>query len=321
MTDLLTRAGFEELVAPLRRELHAHCYRMLGSPHDADDALQDALTKAWRAAASFEGRSSLRTWLYAVATRCCLDAVRARGRRALPVDLGPAAGTTLLTDVARTDVAWLEPYPAGAAGPESRLLQRETVELAFVAALQHVPGNQRAALLLFDVLGFSAAEIADIMQTTTASVTSALQRARAVVADRAPRRGNTGHAEGDARTRALAADLADALERGDTEGFIGLLGEDVTWAMPPLPGWYAGRGAVVDFARRVPFGGCGSWRARPVVANGVPAFALWLRPPGGEAYGAWSINVLDTRDGQVVAITSFLDAYLFAGFGLPATLT
>ncbi|MGW4334062.1 RNA polymerase subunit sigma-70 [Rhodococcus koreensis] len=168
-------AAFTRLVGPLRRELHAHCYRMLGSSHDADDALQDALLRAWRGFAKFEGRSALRSWLYTVATRTCLDAVESRSRRALPVDLGPSSDRAVVGDVPLTEVAWLGPYAdaglaAGAAGPAARYEQREAVELAFVAALQHLPGNQRAALLLFEVLGFSAAEIAAAMDTTTASV-------------------------------------------------------------------------------------------------------------------------------------------------------
>jgi RNA polymerase sigma-70 factor (ECF subfamily) len=184
-------AAFTRLVQPLRRELHAHCYRMLGSTHDADDALQDALLRAWRGLARFEGRSSLRSWLYTVATRTCLDTVETRGRRALPVDLGPSSDRAVIGDAPLTDVAWLGPYPDaglgdGPAGPGARYEQREAVELAFVAALQHLPGNQRAALLLFEVLGFSAAEIATTMNTSTTSVNSALARARRVVAEKVP---------------------------------------------------------------------------------------------------------------------------------------
>jgi RNA polymerase sigma-70 factor (ECF subfamily) len=184
-------AAFTRLVEPLRRELHAHCYRMLASTHDADDALQDALLRAWRGVPRFEGRSSLRSWLYTVVTRTCLDSVQRRGKRALPVDLGPSSDRAVVADAPLADVAWLGPYPdagmaAGPASPEARYEQREAVELAFVAACQHLPGNQRAALLLFEVLGFSAAEIASTMETSTASVNSALQRARRIVAEKVP---------------------------------------------------------------------------------------------------------------------------------------
>jgi RNA polymerase sigma factor (sigma-70 family) len=186
-------AAFSRLVAPLRRELHAHCYRMLGSAHDADDALQEALLRAWRGLARFEGRGSLRSWLYTVATRSCLDVVERRGRRAMPVDLGPSSDRAVLEAAPQAEVAWLGPYPdaglaEGPAGPVARYEQREAVELAFVAALQHLPGNQRAALLLFDVLGFSAAEIAAMMDTTATSVNSALAQAgRGEGADRRER--------------------------------------------------------------------------------------------------------------------------------------
>lgn len=180
-------AAFGSLVEPLRRELHAHCYRMLGSTHDADDALQDALLRAWRGLAGFERRGSLRSWLYAVATRTCLDSLKNRERRALPVDLGPSSDSVVLDAAPVTDVAWLDPYPdAGLVVPEARYEQREAVELAFVAALQYLPGNQRSALLLFDVLGFSTAEIATMMVTSAASVNSALARARRLVAEKVP---------------------------------------------------------------------------------------------------------------------------------------
>jgi RNA polymerase sigma-70 factor, ECF subfamily len=169
-------ADFERLVEPFRRELHAHCYRMLGSVHDADDALQDALLRAWRRLSTYEGRGSLRSWLYSIATNACLDLIETRGRRALPVDLGPASERAVVDSAPLTEVAWLTPYP------DARYEVREAVELAFVAALQHLPGNQRAALLLFDVLGYSVAEIAELMATSTTSVNSALARARRIVA-------------------------------------------------------------------------------------------------------------------------------------------
>ncbi|MCZ0996950.1 RNA polymerase subunit sigma-70 [Streptomyces mirabilis] len=209
-------AAFTRLVAPLRRELHAHCYRMLGSTHDADDALQEALLRAWRGLDRFEGRSSLRAWLYTVATRTCLDAVDRRGRRAMPIDLGPASDHAVVDATPLTEVAWLGPYPdAGLpAGPAARYEQREAVELAFVAAMQHLSGNQRAALLLFDVLGFSAAEIATMMDTSTTSVNSALARARRLLAERVPARSQqqTLRKLGDARVRETVTAFATALE-------------------------------------------------------------------------------------------------------------
>ncbi|MCX6465940.1 MAG: sigma-70 family RNA polymerase sigma factor [Pseudonocardiales bacterium] len=316
-------AAFGRLVEPLRRELHAHCYRMLGSAHDADDALQDALVRAWRGMGRFEGRSSLRSWLYTVATRTCIDTATGRGRRALPVDLGPASDRVVTGDRPLTEVAWLGPYPGGTlpGGPEGRVEQREAVELAFVAALQHLPGNQRAALLLFEVVGYSVAEIAAIMDTSVASVNSALQRARRIVAERVPQpsQARTLRAVGDERLRALVEGYADALERGDADALVALLTEDVTWSMPPLPHWYAGIAAVTAFATAVPFT-CGAWQHRVTTANGQPAVASYLRPGDRPGYDAWSVDVLTVRDGRIGAVTSFIGAEHVALLGLPTRL-
>jgi RNA polymerase sigma-70 factor, ECF subfamily len=320
-------AAFTRLVAPLRRELHAHCYRMLGSIHDADDALQDALLRAWRGLARFEGRSSLRSWLYTVATRTCLDIVASRRRRALPVDLGPSSDRAVLDNAPRADIAWLGPYPdaglaGGPAGPDARYEQRESVELAFVAALQHLPGNQRAALLLVDVLGFSASEIATIMNTSTTSVNSALARARKMVAQRvpSPNQQQTLRKLGDARLREIVAGYSAALERGDADGLVALLTKDVTWSMPPLPHWYHGIDAVTDFAVELPLTRCGSWRHVPTSANGQPAVGCYLRTGDSGAYLAWSIDVLTLRGDRIAEITAFVGAEHFAPFGLPASL-
>jgi RNA polymerase sigma-70 factor (ECF subfamily) len=309
--------AFARLVAPLRPELRAHCYRMLGSAHDADDALQDALLRAWRGLAGFAGRGSLRSWLYTVATRTCLDLVEARGRRALPVDLGPAS-EGVEPDTPRTDVAWLGPYP----GPETAYERRESVELAFVAALQHLPGNQRAALLLFEVLGFSAAEIAELMDTSVTSVNSAIARARRLVAERVPpvSQQRTLREIGDARVREMVTAYATALERGDADTLVGLLTADVTWSMPPLPNWYAGIDTVMAFAKAVPLTTCPGWRWTPVTANGQPAVAFFILDPATGAYPAWSITVLELRaadGGRIAGLTSFIGAGHFAAFGLP----
>ena len=311
--------AFGRLVEPLRRELHAHCYRMLGSVHDADDALQDALVRAWRGLARFEGRGSLRTWLYTVATRTCLDVVAARGRRALPMDLGPASEHAVLDGAAPpADVAWLGPYPDL---PDALHEQREAVELAFVAACQHLPGNQRAALLLFEVLGFSAAEIATMMDTSTTSVNSALARARRVVEQKVPARTQqqTLRTIDDARLRALVTGFAGALARGDADALVALLTEDVTWSMPPLPHWYRGVDAVVDFAVQVPMTRCPSWRTLPTSANGQPAVAFYLGENAAGPHTAWSITVLTLRGDHIAEITSFLGADV-TPFGLPASL-
>jgi RNA polymerase sigma-70 factor (ECF subfamily) len=321
-------AAFTRLVAPLRRELHAHCYRMLGSVHDADDAVQEALVRAWRGLARFEGRSTVRTWLYTVVTRACLDVADARSKRALPVDLSPSSEHAVLDQRPRTDIGWLGPYPDaglpyGPAGPEAHYEQREAVELAFVAACQHLPANQRAALLLFDVLGFTAAEIAAMLDTSTTAVNSALARARRILATKLPTRTQQQalRSIGDPGARALATGFASALERGDAEALIALLTEDVTWSMPPLPHWYHGIDAVADFAVQVPITRCPSWRHQVISANSQPAIAFYLGPGPARPHDAWSITVLDLRDDRIAEITSFLDPGLFPLFGLPATMT
>ncbi|MGH3376708.1 MAG: sigma-70 family RNA polymerase sigma factor [Actinoallomurus sp.] len=318
---------YQDLIEQHRSELHAHCYRMLGSAHDADDALQDALLRAWRAVDRFEGRSSLRTWLHTVATHTCLDLIQTRGRRALPVDLGPSSERAVPGDRPATDVAWLGPYPDtglahGPAGPGARYEQRESVELAFVAALQHLPGNQRAALLLFEVLGFSAAEIATTMNTSTTSVNSALARARKVIAERvpSPTQQQALRKIGDTRVRELVAEYSAALEHGDADALVALLTKDVTWSMPPLPHWYHGLDAVTDFAVRIPMTACGAWRHLPATANGQPAAAFYLWNESAGAYVAWAVNVLTLRGDQIAGITSFIGPEHFALAGLPPSL-
>ncbi|MET7420674.1 sigma-70 family RNA polymerase sigma factor [Dactylosporangium sp. NPDC005555] len=307
--------AFARLVLPLRGQLHAHCYRMLGSVHDADDALQDALLRAWQGLRGLTGHGSLRAWLYTVATRTCLDLAAARGRRALPMDLGPGSDRAVLASAPLTEVAWLEPYP------ETVYERRETVELAFVAALQHLPGNQRAALLLFDVLGFSAAEIAAMMRTTPTSVNSALARARRLVAERVPEpsQQQTLRDVGDARVRDLATRYAAALEGGDTAGLVALLTEDVTWSMPPLPHWYHGIAAAVGFAEEVPFKRCGSWRHLPATANAQPAVASYRWDAAAGVHRAWSLDVLTLRGARLSAVTAFIDEAHFTRLGLPLT--
>ncbi|MEU7869550.1 RNA polymerase subunit sigma-70 [Dactylosporangium sp. NPDC049140] len=308
--------AFARLVTPLRGALHAHCYRMLGSVHDADDALQDALVRAWLGLSGYQGRGSLRSWLFTVATRTCLDLVAARGRRALPIDLGPAAEAPAAGVQPRTDVAWLEPYP------DVVYERRETVELAFVAALQHLPGNQRAALLLFEVLGFAAAEIAAMMETTAGSVNSAIARARRTLAEKVPPQHQqpTLRRIGDERVRETVTAFATALEDGDAPALVALLTDDVTWSMPPLPAWYRGLPTVRDFAESMPLSTCGSWRNLAASANAQPAIASYLRRTPDGLHEAWALNVLTLRGDRIAEITSFIDPKIFARFGLPPSL-
>src|SRR5215211_9060144 len=249
------RDAFGRLVEPRRGELHAHCYRMLGSVHDAEDALQNALLRAWRGLPGLEDRSSLRTWLYKIATNASLDAIASRPGRVLPIDYasrdepGQAPGDALPESV------WVEPYPDdvlgledGYAAPEASYEQREAVELAFIAALQHLPPRQRAVLILREVLGFSAKEVSESLETTIASVNSALQRARKALEERLPEESQqtTMRSLGDRRVREILQRFVDAFEGGDVEAIVAMLAEDATFAMPPYEEWYLGREAIAD---------------------------------------------------------------------------
>jgi RNA polymerase sigma-70 factor (ECF subfamily) len=245
----------------------------------------------------------------------------------MPVDLGPSSDRAVLEDRPLTEIAWLGPYPDaglgdGPAGPIARYEQREAVELAFAAALQHLPGNQRAVLLLFEVLGFSAAEIADTMNTSTTSVNSALARARRVIAERIPSRSQqqTLRRIDDTRARQIVAEFSAAFERGDADALVAMLTEDVTWSMPPMAHWYRGIEAVTDFAVQVPLTRCPSWRYRPMTANSQPAVAFYLGDDQSGPHHAWSITVLTFRDEHIAEITSFLGAEHFPSFALPTSL-
>lgn len=314
--DESAQERFDRAVAPLRQGLHAHCYRMLGSVHDADDALQDALLRAWAAFDRFEGRSSLRTWLHTVVTRTCLDAVRARGRRALPIDLGPATTEPAARSIPDAEIAWLTPYP----DPSDSAQRTEHIELAFVATLQLLSGNERAALLLVDVLGFSAADAASAMGSTTTSVHSALARGRRTLTTRNVSLDHPAQPVPPESTLSLARRFAEALAASDLQAFVDLLAPDVTWQMPPLTQWYAGSEAVAAFAHAVPMTLCPSWRTRVSTANGQAAVAFYLGEHRDEPHRAWSLTVLDIRHGLVAGITSFLAPDLFARFDLPPSL-
>src|SRR5712691_11427702 len=272
--------AYRRLVEPRHAELHAHCYRMLGSVHDAEDALQDALLRAWRGMSRFEGRSSLRSWLYRIATNTCLDVIERRPKRVLPVDYGPAADPHDGPGEPIVESIWVEPYPDerlgledGYAAPDARYEQREAVELAFIAALQHLPANQRAVLILREVLGFSAREVAETLDTTVASVNSALQRARAAVDERIPEQSQqeTLRSLGDEALRDLVDRYVDAWERCDVQAFTSMLAEDATFAMPPMSTWYEGRDAIAMWAESWPMSGDWRWRAVFVRDNGQPA--------------------------------------------------
>jgi len=306
-------AAYRRLVEPHRMELQAHCYRMLGSLHDSEDALQDALLRAWRGLPRFEGRSSLRGWLYKIATNSCLDAIAKRPKRVLPIDHGPptdaAPGEPLVESV------WIEPYPDeelslddGYATPEARYELRESVELAFVAALQHLPANQRAALILREVLGFSAQEVADTLDTTVASVNSALQRARKAIDERRPDQSQqaTLRELGDERLRELVERYMDAMQRGDVDAVVAMLAQDAAWSMPPMATWYRGHDALRVFLANGPLSDQWQWRHVPAFVNGQAAVGAYTWWPEEHSYLPFALDVLTVGGLQIQEVTSFI---------------
>jgi RNA polymerase sigma-70 factor (ECF subfamily) len=317
LKSLLSESDFASLVEPHRRELLAHCYRMLGSYHDAEDALQDTLLRAWRGLGQFEGRSSVRTWLYRIATRVCLTAADNRERRVLPSGIGdPLADGAAPLGSRQPEVPWLEPIPDAAFAPDPAdvATSRETTRLAFVAALQNLPARQRAALLLRDAVGLPAAEVAGLLDWSTAAVHSALQRARAHLKDQ-PLSEGAVVSETD---ESLVERYITAYENADLPALAALLRRDVELEMPPIPTWFAGRTAVLEFFASRPLRSPGR-RVLPTRANGCPALASYVLDPGGW-YTAHSIQVLEITDSAVTHIYAFLDVTLFPIFGLPASL-
>jgi RNA polymerase sigma-70 factor (ECF subfamily) len=331
------RAGDEgaygRLVERYRGELHAHCYRMVGSSHDADDALQEAMLRAWRGLPRFAGRSSLRSWLYKIATNASLDVIGRRPKRVLPLDYGPPADPHDDIGAPITESVWIEPYPAG---PEESYEERETVELAFVAALQHLPARQRAVLILREVLGFSAQEVANTLDSTVASVNSALQRARKAVDDELPDQTQqaTLRGLGDKQVQELVDTYMRAWEGGDVDTIVGLLTEDVTMGMPPMPTWFRGLEASTGFLKNFVFaprrdarrqlisfaGERRRMRLMPTWANGQPAFGNYQWNEEAGAYMPVALQVLTLRGAQITDITAFVDPALMPAFGLPERL-
>jgi RNA polymerase sigma-70 factor (ECF subfamily) len=324
------RAGDEDayarLIRPYRAQLHAHCYRMLGSLTDAEDALQETLLAAWRGLARFEGRSSLRSWLYTIATNACLKAIERRPKRVLPIDYAPAADPHDGPAEPVTESVWLEPYPddklgleTGLLGPDARYEQREGIELAFTAALQHLPPRQRAVLILRDVLGFSARETAEALDATPVSVDSALQRAHRAIDERVPVQSQqeTLRLLGNEALRAVVDRFVAAWERNDIDAVVAMLAEDARMTMPPLPSWYGGREAVATFLRGWALSGEKRWRLVPARANGQLAFGGYTWDVGTGIFIPHSVKVLTLRGAEIDEITAFLDADVFTHFGLP----
>jgi RNA polymerase sigma-70 factor, ECF subfamily len=321
--------AFRRLVEPHRRELNAHCYQMLGSIHDAEDALQETLLRAWRGLPRFEGKSSLRAWLYRIATNTCLNLIEGRPKRGLPTD-SPAADPHDDLGEPLVESVWVEPFPDEGLGtedalasPEARYELREGVELAFVAALQHLPARQRAVLILREVLGFSADEVAEALETTPAAVYSALQRAHKAVEERLPEQSQqeTLRALADEDLRKIVDGYVDAWERNDVEAVAAMLAEDATLAMPPIPTWFRGREAVSAFLARGPLAGGQSWRIISSHANGQLAFGHYLLDEEGGAHVAHHIVVTTLEGSRVGEMTAFMLPDVLPYFGLPAQIS
>jgi RNA polymerase sigma-70 factor (ECF subfamily) len=315
-------AELEGLLESYRRELTGYCYRMLGSPFDAEDAVQETFVRAWRSFDRFEGRSSLRSWLYRIATNVSLDMLGGRERRARPMDLGPSREPVVENLNALPEVTWIEPVPDGRVLPEGDpaevAIAHDTIRLAFVAALQHLPPRQRAVLILCEVLRWQASEVAELLETSVASVNSALQRARATLeaTDLDPE----VELSVDAADAELLERYVQAFERYDMEALTALIHEDATQSMPPYDLWLTGRDDIFRWWYGPGIGCQGSRVIPTVAANGSPAFGQY-KPAEGGGYEPWALQVVEVRDGKIVELTFFLDTErVFPLFGLPPRL-
>ena len=313
MESATTTPAFEKLES-YRRELTAYCYRMLGSPFEAEDAVQDTLLRAWRSADKFEGRAAVRSWLYRIATNVCLDQLKSRERRARPMDLGPAGEPVIENLNTLPEVTWIEPLPAD---PADVVMSRETIRLAFVAALQHLPPRQRAVLILCEVLKWQASEVAELLETSVASVNSALQRARATLETRDL---GTGQPLGQPDLELLER-YVKAFERYDMEALTSLIHEDATQSMPPYDLWLSGRDHIFTWWWG-PGIACKGSRVIPAgSANGSPAFGQYKPSESGSGYDPWALQVVEVADGRIAELTFFLDTdRVFPLFGLPPRL-
>lgn len=330
MTEVTTTLGRTELEAQFqahRVALTGYCYRMLGSAFEADDAVQETLVRAWRFADRFEGRSSVKTWLHRIATNVCFDLLAGRQRRARPMDLGPAVMRPTTVSEALPEHAWLQPAPddmvlggsSDTADPAEQLVARESVRLAFVAALQYLPARQRAVLILCDVLRWKAAETAELLDTTVASVNSALQRARATLAEKDVHAGMLG-VDRSARDAELLDRYVAAFERYDMDELVSLLRADVIMSMPPFNMWLQGADEVIRWMSG-PGAECAGSRVTKVRANGLPAFAQYRATADPDRHEAWSLTVLEHDGEMVTGVHAFLDvAVIFPLFGLPLVL-
>lgn len=327
MSDLVATDGADVVEVhfePFRVELTGYCYRMLGSVFEAEDAVQDTMVRAWKSFDRFEGRSSIRSWLYRIATNVCLDSLNGRERRARPMDLSsPVPASSALTP-ARPEATWIEPIPDGrvvpsVADPAELAVARESVRLAFVAALQHLPPRQRAVLILREVLAWKASEVAELLGSSVASVNSALQRARAALAENEVTATDPVRPM-DEEQQSLLARYVDAFERYDLDSLTALLREDATLSMPPFELWLRGHADIREWFLGTG-SGCRGSRLVPIVANGTPGFGQY-RPSGpGGSFEPWALQVIEMSQGQIIGLNAFLDVpHLFPLFGLPPTL-
>jgi RNA polymerase sigma-70 factor (ECF subfamily) len=321
MTDVAA-PDLERTLEQHRAELTGYCYRMLGSSFEAEDAVQETMVRAWRGFDSFEGRAALRSWLYRIATNVCLDMLQSRKRRALPMDLGPSSPGDVEAGPRLPENVWLQPMPDGRAlrptdDPAEMVESRESIRVAFVAALQHLPSRQRAVLILREVLRWKASEVAELLDTSVQSVNSALQRARATLAA-SDLSSEPLQPDNDAQ-RTLLARYVDAFERFDIESLVSLLHEDATMSMPPYDLWLHGAGELRKWLLGAG-SGCRGSRYAPVEANGSPAFAQWKPSESGAGHDAWAIHVLRLSDGRITGIDFFVDEKLFPLFDLPLRL-
>lgn len=317
---------FMAMVEPLRGELTAHCYRMLGSVHDAEDLVQETYLRAWRAYHNFENRSSVRTWMYQIATNACLSALGSKHRRTLPTGVGQPSGPPTGELETRHEVAWLEPLPdavvwqQAAEDPGDEVVSKESVRLAFVAALQHLTPPQRAVLILRDVLAWQASEAAEALDMTVAAVNSSLQRARAHLAKLDPDADAPAVAMDDEHTKQLLEDYVAAFETYDVDKIIATLKSDAVWEMPPFTAWYVGHDAIHQLiSNYCPAKAAGDQRLVPIMANGQPAYANYMRGDDG-VHRAFQIQQLELRGGKVSHVVAYFDTSLFATFGLPEVL-
>ncbi len=316
------RAAFEQLIAPMLKSLKAHCYRMAGSWHEAEDLVQDSLVRAWRGLPTFEGRSSMRTWLYTVTTRTCLDALERRRARTLPTALGPAASPSDSVGPAGGEIAWLEPFPGdpgdGSESPEASIDRRESVALAFLTVLQKLPPRQRAVLLLREVLGWQASEVAELLDTSVASVNSALQRARETL-DRAEAR--PARPPPESKVKELLERYVRAWEGAQLDGLVALLRDDAVLSMPPMSAWFQGKEAIAAAIGAMVFtpDAAGRYRFVATVANALPALAMYRRDERGR-YLADAVHLLELDGEKIATLTAFLDPRLVAELGLPTEL-